>query len=84
METENIVNVVPTKQQLLTTKGRVSCTEDGCTKSFAHSGALRMHTVKSHGLIKVRSFVSYLSNSVYLEFRWSSMRGPVYDLMIKD
>ncbi|XP_060593309.1 uncharacterized protein LOC132747818 [Ruditapes philippinarum] len=52
METENIVNVVPTKQQLLTTKGRVSCTEDGCTKSFAHSGALRMHTVKSHGLIK--------------------------------
>lgn len=53
METQNVVQVIPTKHQLLTTKGRVSCTEDGCSKSFVHSGALRMHTVKSHGVIKV-------------------------------
>lgn len=53
MANENVVKVIPTNQQLLTSKGRVLCPEDGCSKTFAHNGALRMHTVKSHGLIKV-------------------------------
>lgn len=53
MADKHVIQVTPNISQLLTTKERVSCSEAGCNKTFAHDGALRMHLVKSHGLIKV-------------------------------
>ena len=50
---KQVFEVFVSANDLQTTEKNVKCTQEGCTKTFVHNGALRMHLIKSHGLVKV-------------------------------
>ena len=47
------VEFFPTPKDLLAFEKNLKCTVEGCSRTFVHNGALNMHLVKSHGIIKV-------------------------------
>ena len=62
-----VFEVFVTANELQTTEKNVKCHQEGCKKTFVHNGALSMHLVKSHGLVKVciffdRYIISYFSH----------------------
>lgn len=65
MSTEDFV-IVPTVDQLLRRETNVVCTQEGCSKKFAHNGALRMHLIKSHRIVNVSHILCNLKAYNYL------------------
>ena len=83
MSTDNIV-VVPTKEQLTSREINVKCTQDGCSKTFIHNGALKMHLIKSHKIVEVSLYVTMIHvcsvhqtifNSIFAQYFVTNVLG---------